>query len=182
VVSLLAADLPGTDAHPKRGQPPAGVAAYEAIRTFGRRLILAVLPLSLIVSLAVATPAAHPSQAAATTCVRVIGGVFDAPGNDNYMPYLNGEYITIHNYCGSSALMTGWHVTDQGLIHAFTFPAGYRIGAFRSIYLRSGKGTNTYLNVYWQRTYGAVWNNAPPERAYLRTPSWAVVSSWSPYR
>jgi lamin tail-like protein len=150
-----------------------------------RRLILAALSLSLILSLSVATPAANPSQAtAATSCVRVIGGVFNPKGPDDFMPWLDGEYITIHNYCGTSADMTGWHVTDTtqyNFTHSFTFPAGYLIGPYQSIFLRSGTGTNTNVNVYWQRVECAVWNNAPPERAYLRTPTWTIVSSWSPY-
>ncbi|MDQ2935088.1 MAG: lamin tail domain-containing protein [Chloroflexota bacterium] len=158
---------------------------YKATRKFGRRLILAALPLSLVLSVAVATPAAHPSQAAAvTSCVRVIGGVFNPKGPDDFMPWLDGEYVTLHNYCGTSADMSGWKVTDlsqYNFMHVFTFPAGYQIGAFRSIFLRSGTGTNTAVNVYWQRPECAVWNNSAPERAFLRTPSWAVVSSWSPY-
>lgn len=146
------------------------------------RALLSAVVLSLVIGGLAALPIAHPQAAAAASCVRVIGGVFDPPGDDNRMPYQNGEYVTIHNYCASSILIAGWHVTDYGNQHAYTFPAGYRIGGYRSIFLRSGRGTNTSTNVYWQRSYGAVWNNTPPERAYLRTPNWAVVSSWSPYR
>lgn len=157
----------------------------ERIKMFGRRLILAALPLSLVLSVAVATPAAHPSQAAAaTSCIRIINGNFNAKGPDDFMPYLNGEYIVIHSYCATAVNLGGWHVTDLAeykFTHSFTFPAGYTIGAFKTIYLRSGTGTNTTVNVYWQRVECQVWNNAAPERAFLRWPNWTIVGSWSPF-
>lgn len=47
--------------------------------------------------------------------------------------------------------------------------------------LHSGTGTNGKYNLHWQRAYGAVWNNTPPERAYLLNQYGTLVSSWSPY-
>ena len=131
-------------------------------------------------SVASLTPAAV-GAAEAAGCVRITGGVFDSPSNDNYMPYLNQEYVVIKNVCSTSKLMTGWRVNDYGRIHTYTFPSGYRIGAGVSVKLHSGTGTNNATNLYWKRTYGAVWNNTPPERAYLRNSSGTTVSSWSEY-
>lgn len=120
-------------------------------------------------------------EADAATCVRIKGGVFDAPGNDNYMPYLNQEYVVLRNYCSTYKVMTGWKVHDYGRKHTWTFPSGYKIYPGYDVKLHSGTGTNGKFHVYWQRSYGAVWNNSAPERAYLRKPDGTLASSWSPY-
>jgi len=120
-------------------------------------------------------------NAQASGCIRITTGVFDSPSNDNYMPYLNQEYVVIKNVCSASKLMTGYKVHDYGKKHIYSFPSGYRIGAGVSVKLRSGTGTNSSTNLYWQRSYGAVWNNTPPEKAYLKNPSGTTVSTWTAY-
>lgn len=144
-----------------------------------RRLALGVT-FALVVTGVSLTPAV-PQEVDAASCVRIKGGVFNAPGNDNYMPYLNQEYIILRNYCSTYRTMTGWKVHDYGRKHTYTFPSGYRIYPGYDVKLRSGTGTNGKYNLYWQRSYGAVWNNTAPERAYLRNPSGTLMSSWSPY-
>ncbi len=89
---------------------------------------------ALVGSVASLTPAAV-GAADAVGCVRITGGVFDSPSNDNYMPYLNQEFVVIKNVCSTSKLMTGWRVNDYGRIHTYTFPSGYRIGAGVSVKL-----------------------------------------------
>ncbi len=145
------------------------------------RLSAAALVLGIAVSVGSAAPAAHPASVDAASCIRIVGGRFDSPGNDNYMPYLNGEYVTVRNGCATAKLMTGWKVNDYGRKHTYSFPSGYRIAPGVSVKLHSGLGTNNTLNVYWKRSYGAVWNNSAPERAYLRNPAGTAVSSWSSY-
>ena len=140
------------------------------------RLILPILAGLLLTGLV--TSAAPPSVEAAS-CVRISGGVFNAPGNDNYMPYLNGEYIRIHNYCSTAKYLTGWHLNDYGNKHRFAFPSGFKLSAYATVTVYSGTGTRTSTRLYWGRTYGAVWNNTPPERAYLRNAAGTLVSSWS---
>jgi len=154
------------------------------MRKAGRRagrVIGVALTLAFVASLGAASPGAHPASAEATSCLKISGGVFDSPSNDNYMPYLNQEYVIIKNACSTSKLMTGYKVHDYGKKHIYTFPTGYRISAGTSVKLRSGTGTNSSTNLYWKRTYGAVWNNTPPESAYLRNPSGTLISSWSSY-
>jgi lamin tail-like protein len=128
-----------------------------------------------------ASPAALPATVDAASCVRIIGGVFNSPSNDNFMPYLNGEYVVIRNSCSTYRVMTGFRVTDYGTKHTYYFPTGYRIYPGYNVKLHSGLGTNTRYHLYWKRGYGAVWNNTPPERAYLRNRYGTVVSSWSLY-
>ena len=120
-------------------------------------------------------------SASAASCVRISGGVFNAPGNDNYMPYLNGEYIKIHNYCATTKYLSGWLLNDYGNKHRYAFPSGFRLYAYKTVTVYSGTGTRTGSRLYWGRPYGAVWNNTPPERAYLRNSVGTLVSSWSLY-
>jgi hypothetical protein len=143
-----------------------------------RFLVAPVLALAFLAGL---VPGFRPLHVEAASCVRISGGHFDAPGNDNLAANLNGEYIRIHNYCGTARYLTGWRVTDYGSLHTYYFRSGFRIGAYVTVTLYSGRGTNTSTRLYWGRTYGAVWNNTPPERAYLRNQYRTVVSSWSPY-
>ena len=139
------------------------------------------LPLVAAVAVVVGVSFAAPTPAAAASCVRISGGRFDAFGNDNYMPYLNGEYIKIHNYCSTAKYLTGWHVHDYGNKHRYAFPSGFRIAARSTVTIYSGSGRRTSTRLYWGRSYGAVWNNKPPERAYLRNAAGTLVSSWSLY-
>jgi hypothetical protein len=144
--------------------------------------VLARLVLAGVLSVAAfGGSVAAPSSADAASCVRISGGRFDAPGNDNYAAYLNGEYVRIKNYCSTAKYLTGYRIHDYGRKHTYYFRSGTRIAAYATITLYSGRGTNTSTRVYWGRTYGAVWNNTPPERAYLRNSAGTLLSSWSLY-
>ncbi|HEY3522603.1 MAG TPA: lamin tail domain-containing protein [Candidatus Limnocylindrales bacterium] len=126
-----------------------------------------------------ALPASGPQIADAAGCVRVVGGQFDPDGNENYMPTLNQEYVKIRNVCSRRKDLTGWRVNDYGKIHVYRFRSGFHIGAGVTIKLRSGVGTDTAANLYWGRTYGAIWNNTGTERVYLRNASGTTVSTWT---
>jgi hypothetical protein len=145
-----------------------------------RALVLGIM-LAGVGVVGAATPPANPTEADATSCVRVVGGVINPSGNENYMPYLDNEYVLIRNYCSTYRVMTGYRVHDYGTLHTFHFSAGYRIYPGYYVRLRSGTGTNGKYNLYFQRSYGAVWNNTAPERAYLVNAYGTTVSSWSPY-
>jgi hypothetical protein len=142
----------------------------------GRLLVASVFSIVLF-----GGAASAPQDTSAASCVRISGGRFDAPGNDNYAAYLNGEFVRVHNYCSTAKYLTGYRIHDYGRLHTYYFRAGTRIGAYGTITLYSGRGTNTVSRVYWGRSYGAVWNNTPPERAYLRNSVGTLVSSWSSY-
>jgi len=148
------------------------------MRNIGRALLIGWLAaLVALSSLAVIAPA----TALGASCLRVSGGHFDAPGNDNYASNLNGEYVRVHNSCSSAKLMTGWKLHDYHRLHTYPFPTGFRLGAGGTVTVYSGQGTRAATKLYWGRTYGAVWNNVSPERAYLRNPAGTLVSSWSPF-
>jgi hypothetical protein len=94
---------------------------------------------------------------------------------------LNGEWVRIKNFCTSTRSLGGWTIKDYGSKHKYTFAAGVRIRTNTSITLYSGRGTNTSTKRYWGRSYGAVWNNTPPEYAYLRTAAGSLQSRWTEY-
>lgn len=119
-----------------------------------------------------------PATIAAASCVRISGGNFDAPGNDNYAANLNGEYVRIKNYCPTTKSMSGWKLHDYGRIHTYTFASGFSLKAGVTVTVYTGRGTNSATRRYWGRTYGAVWNN-DGDTAYLRNASGALQSSWS---
>ena len=160
------------------------VRSLPAARSFivrTARVVLLAAALAIAGSSLSLHPAAGPPSADAAPCVRFVASRFDATGNDNYMPYLNGEWVRIKNVCSASRSLGGWRIHDYGTKHTYWFGSTVRIGAGAAITLRSGLGTNTTTTRYWKRSYGAVWNNSAPERAYLKNPYGTLQHSWSEY-
>jgi hypothetical protein len=157
------------------------MASRPAHDRFRFRPIVLGLASAALAFTAVASPAGHPPTAAAAACVRFSASNFDAPGNDNYSQYLNGEWVRIKNYCSTTKTLSYWTIRDYGSKHVYKFPYGVRIRPGYTITLYSGRGTNTSTRRYWQRTYGAVWNNTPPEYAYLRNAAGTQQSRWTEY-
>jgi hypothetical protein len=134
--------------------------------------------------LALAAPGVVPgvvpqSAQAASSCVRFVASNFDAPGDDNYMPQLNQEWVRIKNSCATAQNISGWKINDYNTIHTYKFASATSIAAGATITLHSGTGSNTATNKYWQRTYGAVWNNTGTEIAYLRNSGGTLMSTWT---
>lgn len=152
------------------------------MKTYARTL-LRPIAVAAVLALVAATGwvTGPPPAVEAASCVRVVGGNWNPAGNENYRPALNYESTKIKNFCSTAKLLTGWKLHDYGRKHTYTFPTGFKIGAGVTVSIFSGTGTRTASKLYWGRTYGAVWNNTPPERAYLRNSSGTLVSSWSLY-
>lgn len=140
------------------------------------RALAAALSIGVVFASALAMAA--PSPASAAPCVKFVASNWDAPGDDNYMPQLNQEWVRIKNTCAKTQALGGWKIHDYGKKHTYTFPSAFKIGPGVSVTLRSGKGTNSSTTRYWQRSYGAVWNNSAPEKAYLRNGSGTLIHSW----
>ena len=83
---------------------------------------------------------------------------YDAAGNDNYAENLNDEYVVFKNTTNRDIRMKGWKVHDEGRIHVYTFKR-FKLGAGKKVTLHTGEGDDTRRHLYWDRTYGAVWNN-----------------------
>jgi predicted lipoprotein with Yx(FWY)xxD motif len=127
----------------------------------------------------VARPTAVPT--AAPVCLRIVGGLWNPPGNDNLPPALNAESVRIRNVCTIATSLTGWRILDFRAAHVYRFPAGFSIGPGVTVTLFSGRGTRTTTHLYWGRASGEVWGNASPERAYLRNAAGRTVSTFTLY-
>jgi predicted lipoprotein with Yx(FWY)xxD motif len=127
----------------------------------------------------VARPTAIPAPA--PVCLRIVGGTWNPPGNDNRPPALNAESLKIKNVCTTAKSLTGWRVLDNRAAHVYRFPTGFSIGPGVTLTLSSGRGTRTATHLYWGRASGEVWGNAFPERAYLRNAAGKTVSTFTRY-
>ena len=146
-----------------------------------RRVLPAALAIAITAVALTTAPAANPPVAIAGGCIRFSATNFDAPGDDNQAGNLNGEWVRIKNVCGSRKAIGGWKIHDYKKIHVYRFPAGTYIGGGNTITLYSGRGSDTSGKRYWDRTYGAVWNNSAPEFAYLRNGSGTLKSRVTEY-
>ncbi len=135
----------------------------------------------LALALVIGASAAGGAEVDAASCVRVVGGTWNPPGNDNYPPALNAESVKIKNTCLTSQVLTGWRLHDNKVNHTFRFPSGFKIGPRVTVTIFSGRGTRTAIRLFFGFTYGAVWNDKAPEQAYLRNAAGTVVSTWSAY-
>ncbi len=125
---------------------------------------------------------ARPTAAAAAPAgVRIVGGTWNPPGNDNHPPALNAESVKIKNFSSSRKSLTGWRILDYRGAHVYRFPTGFSIGPGATVTVFSGRGTRTATHLYWGRTTGEVWGNAFPERAYLRDAMGKTVSTFTLY-
>jgi len=127
----------------------------------------------------VARPTALPSAAA--VCLRIVGGAWNPPGEDNAAPALNLESVRIKNVCLTTKSLTGWRIVDYRAAHTYRFPTGFTIRPGVTATLFSGRGIRTATHLYWGRTSGEVWGNAFPERAFLRDAAGRTVSTFTLY-
>jgi hypothetical protein len=137
-----------------------------------RRVVLSIA----LVCFAFVPLMASPPAAAAARCIRLVGSQFNAPGDDNQN--LNAEWVRIKNHCAAEKPLSGWKIHDFNRNHTYTFLSAARIGAGKTVTLFTGRGDDTKAKKFWDKS-GAVWNNEPPEKAYLRKPDGTLVSTWT---
>jgi len=99
----------------------------------------------------------------------------DADGRDDRNE--NGEWIEIANVGATPALLTGWQVRDESTFHRFDFPPGFAIEPGESVRIRSGFGTDTADDLYWNESF-PIWNNAG-DTGYLINPEGLFVDTWT---
>lgn len=114
------------------------------------------------------------ANATLTNCFSIINFHYDAAGNDNYN--LNDEYVTLKNICNFSIDMSSWTIKDEAT-HIYTFST-YIFNPQSSFTLYSGTGTDTQTELYWGRTFGAVWNN-DADTLFLRDKNGNLIFSYS---
>jgi hypothetical protein len=120
--------------------------------------------------------AAAPAHAASPLQIRKV--YYDSPGaDDRSNRSLNAEYVVIKNVSTTRRSLTGWTLRD---IAGWKYTFGtFSLAAGKSVYVHTGRGTNTASHRYWgRRAY--VWNNTG-DKAYLRNSAGTLKDScaWS---
>ncbi|MDK1473008.1 lamin tail domain-containing protein [Streptomyces sp. 549] len=98
-----------------------------------------------------------PTQAQAAGSVHLYKIYYDSPGADRGgNTSLNAEYVEIRNTTGKAVSLKGWTIKDRT---GYTYTFGtYSLGASKTVKVRTGQGSDTAANRYWNRKW-YVWNN-----------------------
>lgn len=119
--------------------------------------------------------AAAPAEAA-TPSVTFTRVYVNSPGSDTRTnTSLNAEYFLLKNNSTKTLQLKGWTVRDRSA-HIYTFGT-FSLGSKKSVYVHTGKGTNTATNRHWG-SGNYIWNN-DGDAATLRNASNATIDSCS---
>lgn len=123
----------------------------------------------LLACLAMAAPS--------TAAIRFARIQYDGPGDDTGSnPSLNREWFQVKNTGKQTKTIAGWKVRDRtGFV--FKFPAGFKLGAGKTVMVHTGRGANTKSNLYWKLD-AYVWNNTG-DKATLKTSGGTVADTCS---
>lgn len=117
---------------------------------------------------------AAPAEAA--SAVQIYRVYYDSPGSDNRSnSSLNGEWVQLFNTSKTSRQLKGYKLRDK-TGYTYTF-GSFTLGGRKSVYVHTGKGTNSAAHRYWGRA-AYVWNNTG-DAAYLRYPNGSAADSCS---
>jgi hypothetical protein len=127
-----------------------------------RPLAPVLLASALTASVAVALPTA---SGAATPPVKIYKVQYDSPGSDSGSnTSLNTEWVMLKNTTSTNRSLSGWTLRDK-TGYTYRFPT-FTLKAGATVTVRTGKGTATSTQRYYNRTW-YVWNNTG-DTAYLR--------------
>jgi hypothetical protein len=131
----------------------------------------AITAAALVAGLAVVAGPASPAHAA--PAVKITKIYYNSPGTDTRSnSSLNAEYVVIKNVTTTTRSLSGWTLKDAT---GYTYTFGtFSLGAGKSVYVHTGKGTNTATHRYWQRA-AYVWNNTGSDTGTLRTKAGTVI-------
>ncbi|MET8906451.1 lamin tail domain-containing protein [Micromonospora sp. NPDC004551] len=131
---------------------------------------------ALVVAVGGSLAAAAPAQAA-TPAVMITKAYYNSPGSDTGSnTSLNAEYVRLTNKRSSTINLKYWTLRDKSN-HVYKFASDFKLGAGASVYIHTGKGTNTSTHRYWGS--GAyIWNNTG-DTAYLRNSAGTAIDSCS---
>jgi competence protein ComEC len=115
------------------------------------------------------TPTRTPSPTPSPSDLHIVH-VEHGPGLDN-------EYALIENRGLGDQDMAGWTLSDEN-DNSYFFLAGFILRGGQEIYVWTGSGTDTDVDLYWGRDNG-VWGSS--DTAYLRDNTGTVIDflSWS---
>lgn len=140
-----------------------------------------LLPLVSFATLAGLAVAAAPAEAA-TPSVTFNRIYVNSPGSDNRSnSSLNAEWVRLKNNTSKSIQLKGWTVRDKSG-HVYTF-GSFSLGSKKTVYVHTGKGTNTSTNRYWG-SGNYIWNNTGDTatlknsaKSTIDTCSWKTVTA-----
>lgn len=144
-----------------------------------KKVLLPVAAAAALLGALVAAPAQASTPSVTFTRVYV-----NSPGSDNRSEAsLNAEWVRLRNNTSKTVQLKGWTVRDKAG-HVYTF-SSFTIKSHVTVYLHTGKGTNTTTNRYWG-SGNYIWNNGG-DTAYLKntgkttidTCSWKTVKSYT---
>ncbi|MFF7334027.1 lamin tail domain-containing protein [Streptomyces sp. NPDC090306] len=139
-----------------------------------RRLAAAAITAGFLAG-AAALPASAADNRPHRPAVEITKVQYDSPGRDDHSNRsLNGEWVQITNNTGKSVNLDDWTLSDSHK-RTYTFHH-YRLGGHSSVKIHTGKGNNTYRDLYQgKRDY--VWDDR--DSATLRDDHRRVVDSES---
>jgi hypothetical protein len=105
-------------------------------------------------------PTATPTSSPTPADVRITLIVYNPDGDD-----LLGEYVRLQNFGGTTAVLTGWTLSDNDA-HIYDFPGGFSLAPGAAVLVWVKSGTNDTTNLYWGSAQ-AYWNNTG-DTAFLR--------------
>jgi Lamin Tail Domain len=124
--------------------------------------------LVLSAMLATTTFAVLTPAYAGVPAIRIVGIQYNSPGTDTGTnDSINAEYVVLKNVGTARGNLYGYSLSDAAG-HKRTF-GSMNLDPGQSVKIRSGKGTNSSLSIYWG-WYWYIWNNTG-DTAYLRGPA-----------
>ncbi len=131
---------------------------------------------AITVALGGALVAATPAQAA-TPSIQITKAYYNSPGTDTRSNgSLNAEYVRLTNKRSYTINLKNWSLRDKQN-HIYRFTSNFYLGAGKSVYIHTGRGTNSSVNRYWGMG-NYVWNNTG-DAAYLRNSANTLIDSCS---
>lgn len=121
-------------------------------------------------------PPPPPSPPEGSSQVRITAEQHDPQGDDLGENLVN-EWIELTNEGAASVDLTGWKLKDAANSpHTYSFPSGFTLAAAAKVKVRTGVGSDTATDLYWDRNQ-AVWNNNGGDTAYLYDAQGNLVDS-----
>ena len=97
-----------------------------------------------------------PTEATTSSSSLAVAQIHEDAEGDEY-DNLNDEYIVFGNMGSSELDLSGWSVSDEA-DHTYYFPDGFRIDSGERVTLRTGSGSDTEADLYWD-SGSPIWNN-----------------------
>lgn len=126
--------------------------------------------------LAVVTTTAAPAEAV-TPVVEISRVYYNSPGSDTRSnASLNAENVRLTNKRSVSINLKYWTLRDN-TGYTYKFASDFKLAPGASVYIHTGKGTNTSTHRYWGRG-SYVWNNTG-DKATVRNSSGTAIDTCS---